>query len=261
MNLNGIQKTVTAYPRSPFVSYENSMTFNVLPIVAFTRNSLRFHLTSDVLAPNLNTTNIPWPAPIGRSDLTPSTLTSSSVTTGQTPKGGGLLFSSANSKMNGSINLSETDDFTMTVRFKLNTLANVTILSLKNSASTSTSNYDLRIFVEQDSANGLYHLKGSGGWIMSTELSINTWYTASLSRMGSQFSGFVTINNSTGPETIMAGNATYITPPSLSYPTFELGGFDGAVKAVIIDSSLANSGAGAGVIGNRDHTYLNNRVP
>ncbi len=259
MNLNGFPQNITAYPRSPFVSFEKPMPLNVLAVEAFTRTSLKVHLTSDVLTPNLNTTNIPWPAPIGRPDLSPPSLSTTSAATGLNPKGEGLLFSTANSKMNGSINLSEADDFTMTVRFKLNTLAKVTILSLKNSASTSTSNYDLRIYVEQDSSNGSYHIKGTGGWSMSTELSINTWYTASLSRTGNQFSGFVT-SNAAGSSTINAGTTTYNPPTTASsYPTFEVGGFDGAVKAVIIDSSPANSGAGA--LGNRDHAYLNNRVP
>lgn len=120
--------------------------------------------------------------------------------------------------------------------------------TLSRSTPKTVDDQDFKIFTEV--VDGSLKLKGSGGWEYASSLNLNTWYTVTLTRQGSNISAFV--------NGAAAGSSATFTPSQGTYNAFKVGtGFVGALKAVLIDAD-ATTATG---IGATDHSYLQNRVP
>lgn len=229
---------------SIFQQINQPKVVNILDVPPFTRSSsLKVHLTSDVLAPNeFSMTN--WASPYN-TGITFYPVTSSSVAVGgPVPKTDGAIFPNTSAFFSGSIATGISDEFAITVRFKLSSLIASDILALTN----GTSPEDFKISTYFDGTN--YKIIGSGGWTYTTPMTADTWYTVTLTRSGSNVFGYV--------NGVAAGSASGFTSPGTGYTGYRIGsGFSGAVKAVIIDASPS----GPAAIGSADHSYLLQRVP
>lgn len=234
--------------QSIFQGRFNPTIFDIRPAPPVERPTLKVHLMSDDLIPVATTSPVTsWPV-LDTSFLNTFILTTfTSVDKGNIPRRDGALFTSASSLLSGPISGLVTDALMMTVKFKLNTLPAPTtsadILSLDTGAGS------FRIYVD-DTTGGVFKIKGSGGWI-GTDIVANTWYTVSLSNDGAgNTNGYVN-----GVTVSVAGSSG--NPAGTSYTNFRIGsGFQGAVKAVIID--MGTGSAGFDIFG--DVQYINNRV-
>lgn len=250
---NGLQMEA----QSPFQGRMNPFGFNILPAPPVDRAStLKVHLMSDDLVPS-SSPNLPDPLsssswPILDTFILPTSGLSivTSVNKNTNPRRDGALFTVTSALMSGSLpSIVSTNEVVMTIKFKIESVlgagTRADILSL------DTGNGSVGIYVD-DLSSGVFKIKGSGGWV-GPDLIVGNWYTVTLAKDASgNTSGFV---NGLSVGSVGSG----ANPVGTLFTGFRIGsGFQGAVKAVIIDAGSTNVIAGVNI--SSEYVYISSRV-
>ena len=257
---------------SVLVTSESMKNFNILPVPALSRTSVKLHLTSDVLPSDQAT--VMWPNPQFTNRPFLELGVADAVQSNADPTTNGFTFNNVSPQaLMGGFDPSymprADDDFAITIKFK--------VAADLSSGSTAyliklNDNQTALIKIYMQKAGNDISLKGfliGSVYPANIEfglVTVGTWYTATLALKKTPGQPrLYSYLNSAGSQTVT--NSMDVTGGFVGNygNNFTVGtGFAGAIKAIIVDSATSLGGDQGFVenfIINQDKSYLDNRVP